>query len=154
MLFFSDENPGYNCIRDTLQTCSVDVSLKKKKKKADRVGLAADQIYYGELESLGSANCLVADVTYPSLGVGYEISFAQNKGYKVVCLFHKTDDRDVDNLSPMIRGATGPGFYVEAYETEEDLKRSKRRTLRIYNNNIINACYRTDFTKIIIVYYI
>ena len=30
---------------------------------------------------------------------------------------------DVDNLSPMIRGATGPGFYVEAYETEEDLKK-------------------------------
>lgn len=30
---------------------------------------------------------------------------------------------DVDNLSPMIRGAAGPGFYVEAYETEEELKK-------------------------------
>ena len=78
---------------------------------ADRKGLSPDTIYYGVMEALESANCnmyyhnnyycaisfgilgLVADVTYPSLGVGYEISYAQNKGYKVLCLFHKTPGR-------------------------------------------------------------
>ena len=29
---------------------------------------------------------------------------------------------DMENLSPMIRGATGPKFYVESYENEEELQ--------------------------------
>jgi nucleoside 2-deoxyribosyltransferase len=121
-----DDNPmdkWYDYIRGTLEKHSIDVSLKKKKKKADRIGLEADEIYHGEIESIETANCLIADVTYPSLGVGYEISFAHNKGYKVLCLFHKSAERDIAELSPMIKGAAGYKFYVEQYENEDDLKR-------------------------------
>ena len=79
---------------------------------ADREGMSPDKIYYRVIELLESANCmhiiiiitiikhiflvylgLVADVTYSSLGVGYEIGYAQIKGYKVLCLFHKMPGR-------------------------------------------------------------
>ena len=44
---------------------------------------------------------MVAEVTTPSLGVGFEIARAENMGKKILCLYRPGPDR---SLSPMIAG--------------------------------------------------
>ena len=60
------------------------------------------EIYQRDLEWLKSADAVIAEVTNPSLGVGYELGIAEKLGKPVLCLF---DDADHNrNLSAMISG--------------------------------------------------
>jgi nucleoside 2-deoxyribosyltransferase len=61
-------------------------------------------IHDRDLEWLRSADVLVAEVTTPSLGVGYEIGRAVEWGKRVICLYRPADGR---RLSGMIAGCAG-----------------------------------------------
>lgn len=61
-------------------------------------------IHDRDLEWLRSADVLIAEVTTPSLGVGYEIGRAVEWGKRVVCLYRPAEDR---RLSGMIAGCAG-----------------------------------------------
>ena len=61
-------------------------------------------IYERDLAWLKSADYLVAEVTTPSLGVGYEIGKAAEWGTPVLCLFRPDQGRA---LSAMIAGSDG-----------------------------------------------
>ena len=64
--------------------------------------LSDKEIYQRDLEWLESADAVIAEVTNPSLGVGYELGIAENLCKPVLCLF---DDADhYCNLSAMISG--------------------------------------------------
>ncbi len=67
-------------------------------------------IHDRDLEWLRRADVLVAEVTTPSLGVGYEIGRAVEWGTRVICLYRPTDGR---RLSGMIAGCAG--VEVRAY---------------------------------------
>ena len=58
-------------------------------------------IHDRDLEWLTEADGLVAEVTAPRLGVGYEIGRATAWGMPIVCLYDVTSDRP---LSAMVRG--------------------------------------------------
>ena len=60
------------------------------------------EIYQRDLEWLESADAVIAEVTNPSLGVGYELGIAEKLGKPVLCLFDDSDDNR--NLSAMISG--------------------------------------------------
>ena len=60
------------------------------------------EIYMRDLEWLESADAVIAEVTNPSLGVGYELGIAEKLGKPVLCLFDDTDHNR--NLSAMISG--------------------------------------------------
>jgi hypothetical protein len=78
-----------------------------------------DYIYQRDMMWLGEADALVAEVSAPSLGVGYEISCAlHGRGIPVLCLVHT----DVKSLSAMISGNTEPGLRLERYRTREDMR--------------------------------
>ena len=63
---------------------------------------AADcDIHDRDLDWLRSADVLVAEVTTPSLGVGYEIGRAVEWGKRVICLYRPADGK---RLSGMIAG--------------------------------------------------
>ena len=64
--------------------------------------LSDEAIYQRDLEWLSSADAVVAEVTTPSLGVGYEIGIAEKLGKPVLCLFH--DDQSDLRLSAMLSG--------------------------------------------------
>ncbi len=64
-------------------------------------GPADAAIYIRDLRWLEDADVLVAEVTTPSLGVGYEVARASMTGKPVVCLFRPESGR---RLSAMIRG--------------------------------------------------
>ena len=60
------------------------------------------EIYQRDLEWLKSADAVIAEVTNPSLGVGYELGIAEKLGKQVLCLFDDTVHNR--NLSAMISG--------------------------------------------------
>lgn len=62
------------------------------------------EIHDRDLAWLKEADYLVAEVTTPSLGVGYEIGRALEWGKPILCLFRKSSGR---TLSAMIAGSGG-----------------------------------------------
>ena len=62
------------------------------------------EIHDRDLEWLKSSDVVVAEVTTPSLGVGYEIARATQWGKPVLCLFRNGTGR---TLSSMISGCQG-----------------------------------------------
>lgn len=61
----------------------------------------AQEVYQRDLDWLNKADIMVAEVTQPSLGVGYELAYAQLKGTPVICLYRKNSGR---NLTKLVRG--------------------------------------------------
>ena len=61
-------------------------------------------IHDRDLDWLKSSDCLVAEVTTPSLGVGYEIGKATEWGKPALCLYRPAGGR---SLSAMIAGSDG-----------------------------------------------
>lgn len=75
------------------------------------------EIYEQDMNWLKQSDVVVADVSVPSLGVGYEIGYAASVGKKILCLYHK---ESTFTLSAMI---TGDGFikHIE-YRDFDDIK--------------------------------
>jgi 2'-deoxynucleoside 5'-phosphate N-hydrolase len=86
--------------------------------------LADRDIHDRDLEWLRRADVLVAEVTTPSLGVGYEIGRAVEWGKRVICLHRPSPER---RLSGMIAGC--PGTTVHAYEDPGELPAILQRAL-------------------------
>ena len=79
-------------------------------------GKSAEDIYSDDVAWLDESDIVIAEVTTPSLGVGYELGRAEAKGKRVICLFRTNAGR---NLSGMVLG--NPRFTVFEYETISDL---------------------------------
>jgi 2'-deoxynucleoside 5'-phosphate N-hydrolase len=71
-----------------------------------------------DLAWLREADCLVAEVTMPSLGVGYEIGKVTEWGRPVLGLYRPDASR---KLSALI--AAGDGVQIREYQEPEDLKK-------------------------------
>src|SRR6476620_264726 len=78
--------------------------------------LSDQQIHDRDLEWLRSCDCLVAEVTKPSLGVGFEIAKATEWGIQVLCLYRPSESR---SLSAMIAGSDK--ITVETYRSVEEV---------------------------------
>jgi hypothetical protein len=89
-------------------------------------GIGDEYIYGRDMHWLEEADALVAEVSAPSLGVGYEISCALHaRGIPVLCLVHA----DVNFHSAKISGNTEKGLVLERYITRDDMRRSIWRFL-------------------------
>ena len=58
-----------------------------------------EEIYNRDINWINKCDVLVAEVSTPSLGVGYEISYAENLGKRIICIY----DESI-NISAMIGG--------------------------------------------------
>jgi hypothetical protein len=74
-------------------------------------------IHDRDLSWLKESEYVVAEVTTPSLGVGYELGKATEWGKQILCLFRPGDNRA---LSAMIAGSNG--IKVREYESAAELK--------------------------------
>lgn len=86
---------------------------------------ADSTIHDRDLEWLTEADVLIAEVTAPSLGVGYEIGRATAWEMPIVCLYDVTSERP---LSAMIRG--NDAIELIEYETIEEGLTSLERVLK------------------------
>jgi 2'-deoxynucleoside 5'-phosphate N-hydrolase len=84
--------------------------------------LADREVHDRDLSWLRDSDCLVAEVTTPSLGVGYEIAKATEWGKAVLCLFRAKPGR---RLSAMIAGcdAVQVSAYVDIRDLSETIER-------------------------------
>ena len=80
------------------------------------INMTDKEIFDRDMDWLRSADVLVAEVTTPSLGVGYEISAASNIRKPVLCLYRKVPGK---KISAMINGDTK--LTVKIYKTVADL---------------------------------
>ncbi len=76
-----------------------------------------EQIYEKDTQWLKIADVIVAEVTTPSLGVGYEIAFAESLGKKILCLYRENGSK---SLSSMIKG--DKNLDVKTYKEVKDLE--------------------------------
>ncbi len=80
--------------------------------------LSDRQIHERDLEWLKESDLVVAEVTVPSLGVGYEIGRAVELGKPVLCLYR---EREGKRLSAMIAGS--PQVQVIQYDEADYLNK-------------------------------
>ena len=78
-------------------------------------------IYSRDMEWVTASDAMIAEVTAPSLGVGYEIGRAVAAGTPVLCLFNSNSD---GRLSAMISG--NPEVKVESYGELAEAERAIR----------------------------
>ena len=81
-------------------------------------GVKDDHIHNRDLEWFMQSNVVVAEVTTPSLGVGYEIGRAVENQKRVLCLYRPQDGK---RLSAMIAGS--PDVTNVEYKTLDDAKK-------------------------------
>ena len=74
---------------------------------------AAD-VYTRDVAWIEESDALIAEVSTPSHGVGYEISYALERSKPVLCLY-----RSGVAVSKMLTGNTMPGIQIKAYATVE-----------------------------------
>ena len=74
-------------------------------------------IYKRDMEWLNKSDIVIAEVTTPSLGVGYEIGKAMDFNKKVICLYRENQNK---RLSAMLSG--NKKLKIISYKDFEDLK--------------------------------
>ena len=89
---------------------NMDLSWKGETSRND------ENIFNRDIEWLRSANVVVAEVTTPSLGVGYELGIAEKTDIPVLCLYRKIKGK---SLSAMILG--NKIFKCGCYATYEEV---------------------------------
>lgn len=90
-----------NCLKeygDVLTEHIGDASLSSKGEKA-----ASDRLIHDkDIKLLLQSDIVIAEVTNPSLGVGYEVGRAVHYGKRIVCFYR---DNKASRLSAMIAGS-------------------------------------------------
>lgn len=74
-------------------------------------------IHDRDSKHLQEADVVVAEVTTPSLGVGYEIAKAEELGKKILCIFREIEGR---SISAMISGSDK--LRLKKYTNTEEIK--------------------------------
>lgn len=74
-----------------------------------------EQIYSRDIEWLWACDCVIAEVTNPSLGVGYEICYALRIDKPVLCLY-----QEGIFLTRILLGNTSETLLVKGYENDTD----------------------------------
>ena len=72
--------------------------------------VSARDVYERDVTWIRAADALIAEVSVPSHGVGYEIGFALNAGKPVLCLYQAGR-----KISKMISGNTHPNLRLVVY---------------------------------------
>jgi len=76
--------------------------IGKKELTADGENLPEEKIFERDMGYIQEADVLVAEISTPSLGVGYEIARAEQWGKRALCLYKRFDDGR--KISGMVKG--------------------------------------------------
>lgn len=91
----------YKKIVDYLKTVGtvLDEHVADSNLKSTGETIGPVEIYKRDVNWINKCDILIAEVTVPSLGVGYEIGYAESLNKKIICLYQANE-----NLSAMIKG--------------------------------------------------
>jgi hypothetical protein len=88
--------------------------------------MSDEEIYLQDINWLCDSDIFIAEVTNPSLGVGYEIGFAEANNKEIICLFRTGKHH---RLSAMISG--NPRLQIHYYHSVDDLRGYFQKKLRL-----------------------
>lgn len=74
------------------------------------------EVFTRDIQWIKNCHAMIAEVSTPSHGVGYEISYALSINKEVLCLYHSGV-----LVSKMITGNTNPLLSVLAYQTPDEI---------------------------------
>ena len=109
----------YHAIVNALQESGHNVPtahLSRKDVMEKEVVVEAKAVYERDVQWVKDCDALVAEVSTPSHGAGYEIALALMLGKPVLCCYHQGR-----RVSKMILGNTRPTLRLFAYHSQEDL---------------------------------
>ena len=78
-----------------------------------------EEVYTRDIEWIDACDAVVAEVSTPSHGVGYEIAYALSQGKPVLCCH-----REGVPVSKMITGNRSAGLRVQAYRDPKEALRA------------------------------
>lgn len=87
------------------------------------------EVFERDIAWIDNAQAMIAEVSTPSHGVGYEIAYALSLGKPVLCCY--LQDKPV---SKMITGNTHPRLRVQTYQTPEDAVVIVKRFLKEFSS--------------------
>ncbi len=87
-------------------------------------------VFERDMKWVDEANCLIAEISSSSLGVGYEIGYALNHKKPVLCLI-KTEIED--KLSRIIKGNTSSYIRVVSYKNINEIEKIIRTFVQEFN---------------------
>jgi nucleoside 2-deoxyribosyltransferase len=106
------ENLGHNFL--TKHVTSVSPSTEESEFRKTPA-----ESFKRNLNLMSQADCLIAEITLPSLGVGYEIAYALHvRKIPTLVLFEKDKENQV---SAMMRGNTLENYKLFGYQNEKEL---------------------------------
>jgi hypothetical protein len=88
--------------------------------------VAPRAVYERDMAWLQECDALIAEVSTPSLGVGFEIAHGLERGLPVLCLY-----REGLSVSQMITGNTSPHLTVASYLNRHELDHHVDRFLAL-----------------------
>ena len=95
------------------------------------IPLTDKQIYKRDIKWIDSCQLMIAEVSGPSLGVGFEIAYGLfQKQIPVLALVYA----EVRNLSAMLSGCASPLLTIERYAHVDEIKNIIREYLKQFNN--------------------
>jgi hypothetical protein len=109
-----NDQPVYAAIVDNLLAGGHVVptaALARPEVMAEEAVVLPEVVYERDVAWVRGCDALVAEVSTPSHGVGYEVALALSLGKPVLCLY-----RSGVRVSKMITGNRSPGLEVSAYE--------------------------------------
>jgi hypothetical protein len=87
--------------------------------------ISEEEIFNRDASWLAGCDVVVAEVTQPSLGVGFELFLGHTLGKKTICLFREQPGK---RLSAII--AANKAFIIKRYKSLEDLPAIFDETLK------------------------
>ena len=84
---------------------------------ADDHGLASETVFARDTAWLRECHAVIAEVSTPSHGVGFEIAYALERGKPVLCLA-----REGVRVSKMLTGIRQAGFAFSTYRNVEEVR--------------------------------
>ena len=113
-----DKADNYKKIAEYIEAYAeiLDKHVVDPKLSSKGEAMSKDEIYERDIDWIKQSDIMIAEVSTPSLGVGYEIAYAERLNKKIICLCENTA-----NLSAMISG--NPKLDLILYSKVDELKK-------------------------------
>jgi len=108
----------YRLMADVMLSAGVEVLSEHVARETvfdDERGMSEQEIFMKDVGGIHQCDCLVAEVSVHSIGVGYEICYAVGLEKPVLCVY----ERD-SNISAMVLG--NKGVVVQSYTDPDELR--------------------------------
>lgn len=109
---------NYSKVVEIVESLGHTALSEMSKKFLSSIPLSPKQVYARDMKWLEGSKLMIAEISGPSIGVGFEIAYALYVKKLNVLAVHSSD---APNVSSMILGCNNPKLFISKYNDTEDL---------------------------------